>query len=121
MGTLEGDSASALGKGDVYVSGGTLISDAAGTASVAGTYTQLPGSTLELHLENAQDRMVVGGKALISGGTLNVVYAPAPTAGTSLTVLSAAAVQGRFDRVTVNGVVTLPTYTQGMVQVQLAK
>jgi len=116
-GTLEGDSASALGKGDVYVSGGTLISDAAGTASVAGTYTQLPGSTLELHLENAQDRMVVGGKALISGGTLNVVYALAPTAGTSLTVLSAAAVQGRFDRVTVNGVVTLATYTQGTVQV----
>ena len=76
-GTLEGDSAIVLGKGNVYVSGGTLISDAAGTASVAGTY-QLPGSTLELHLENAQGRMVVGGNALISSGILNVVYTPAP-------------------------------------------
>ncbi|MGY2892899.1 phosphatase PAP2 family protein [Deinococcus sp. UYEF24] len=120
-GTLEGDSVGAFGKGDVYLSGGTLVSDAPGTAGVSGNYTQLPGSTLELHLENAQDRLAVGGTVLISGGTLNVVFSTLPSSGTTVTVLSGAALQGRFERVNVNGVATVPTYTQGAVQIQINK
>jgi autotransporter-associated beta strand protein len=47
-GTLEADSETALGTGDVYVSGGTLASNVSGTLRVPGRYTQLTNTTLEL-------------------------------------------------------------------------
>lgn len=120
-GTLAGDSAGAFGAGDVYVSGGTLLSDVPGTATIAGTYGQQPGAALDLRLENAQDRLNVGGDAVLGGGSLNVTFAQPPAAGTLVTVLRARSVRGRFDRVTVNGAAAEAFYVEGGVQVRVGQ
>ena len=120
-GTLAGDSAGAFGAGDVYVSGGTLLSDVTGTATIAGTYGQQPGAALDLRLENGQDSLKVGGDAVLGGGSLSVTFAQKPAAGTLVTVLRARSVQGRFDRVTVNGTTTDAFYVDGGVQVRVGQ
>ena len=120
-GTLAGDSAGAFGAGDVYVSGGTLLSDVTGTATISGTYGQQPGAALDLRLENGQDSLKVGGDAVLGGGSLSVTFAQKPAAGTLVTVLRARSVQGRFGRVTVNGTTTDAFYVDGGVQVRIGQ
>lgn len=120
-GTLEGDSAQAFGRGDVYISGGTLVSDAPGVAQIAGRYGQQAAATLDLRLEGDQDILKVGGDVVLAGGTLNVVLAQAPAAGQVVPVIQARTVQGRFDRVTVNGAAAEATYTASGVQVRVGR
>ncbi|WP_394650591.1 autotransporter-associated beta strand repeat-containing protein [uncultured Deinococcus sp.] len=119
-GTLAGDSAGAFGRGDVYVGGGTLLSDVTGEASIAGNYGQVSGAVLDLRLEGAQDSLKIGGDAVV-GGTLSVTFAQKPAAGTLVTVVRARSVQGRFDRVTVNGANAEVTYVTGGVQVRVGQ
>jgi autotransporter-associated beta strand protein len=115
-GALQGDSATAFGSGDVYVSGGTLIANAPAALKLAGKYTQLSGSTtLELDIGGgAQGSMTVAGTATIAGGTLRVKFANGykPKAGDSLTVLTAGSLKGKFTTVTVDGYANVtPVYS----------
>ncbi|MFS2135748.1 phosphatase PAP2 family protein [Duganella sp. Dugasp56] len=115
-GALQGDSATAFGSGDVYVSGGTLIANAPAALKLAGKYTQLSGSTtLELDIGGgAQGSMTVTGTATIAGGTLRVKFANGykPKAGDSLTVLTAGSLKGKFATVTVDGYANVtPVYS----------
>jgi autotransporter-associated beta strand protein len=109
-GTLEGNSATAFGSGDVYVSGGTLVANAPTALKVAGKYTQLGGNTtLELDLGGAAagspGSLTVASTATIAGGTLRVKFANGykPKAGDVLTVITAASLKGRFTAITVEG------------------
>ncbi|MRW90433.1 phosphatase PAP2 family protein [Duganella sp. FT80W] len=109
-GTLTGESTAAFGAGDVYNSGGTLVSNASSAVKLAGKYTQLSGSTvLELDVGGAaagsQGTLTVAGTATIAGGTLRIKFASgyAPKAGTVLTVLTAGSLKGRFTTVSVDG------------------
>ncbi|GJI88100.1 phosphatase PAP2 family protein [Duganella hordei] len=115
-GALQGDSATAFGSGDVYVSGGTLIANAPAALKLAGKYTQLSGSTtLELDIGGgAQGSMTVAGTATIAGGTLRVKFANGykSKAGDSLTVLTAGSLKGKFTTVTVDGYANVtPVYS----------
>jgi autotransporter-associated beta strand protein len=115
-GTLQGESASAFGSGDVYVSGGRLIANAPAALKLAGQYTQLSGATtLELDLGGgAQGSMTVAGTATIAGGTLRVKFANGykPKAGDSLTVLTAGSLKGKFTTITVDGYANVtPVYS----------
>jgi autotransporter-associated beta strand protein len=115
-GALQGDSATAFGSGDVYVSGGTLIANAPAALKLAGKYTQLSGgTTLELDIGGgAQGSMTVAGTATIAGGTLRVKFANGykPKAGDSLTVLTAGSLKGKFTTVTVDGFANVtPVYS----------
>jgi len=123
-GTLEAQSASAFGTGDVYVAGGaTLVSNAPAALSVAGQYTQLTGAVLELRLGAAQQgRLTVGGTATIGGGTLRVRLQAGykPAAGDTLTVIGAKSLKGKFESITVDGFTTVtPVYTDTGLQLRL--
>jgi autotransporter-associated beta strand protein len=117
-GALQGDSATAFGNGDVYVSGGTLIANAPVALKLAGKYTQLSGATtLELDIGGTgggQGSMTVAGTATIAGGTLRVKFANGykPKAGDSITVLTAGSLKGKFTTITVDGYANVtPTYS----------
>lgn len=123
-GALQGDSATAFGSGDVYVSGGTLIANAPAALKLAGKYTQLSGSTtLELDIGGgAQGSMTVAGTATIAGGTLRVKFANGykPKAGDSLTVLTAGSLKGKFTTVTVDGYANVtPVYSTTMLSLTI--
>lgn len=122
-GALEGLSATAFGAGDVYVSGGTLVSNAPAALALAGKYTQLAGSTLQLNLGSSeQGRIAVSGQATIGGGTLHITFQNGykPAAGTSMTVLTAGAFKGKFTTITVDGLTVTPTYTDTALQLRVA-
>jgi len=118
-GTLQGDSASAFGTGDVYVSGGTLVANAPTALKLAGKYTQLSGSTtLELDIGGAaagsQGSLSVASTATIAGGTLSVKFANGykPKAGDVLTVITAASLKGKFSTISVDGFANVtPNYS----------
>jgi autotransporter-associated beta strand protein len=123
-GTLEAQSASAFGKGDVYVAGGaTLVSNAPDALNLAGQYTQLTGAVLELRLgATRQGRITVGGTATIGGGTLRVRFQDGykPAAGATLTVIEAKSLKGKFESITVDGFGTVtPVYTGTGLQLRL--
>jgi autotransporter-associated beta strand protein len=113
-GTLQAVSATAFGKGDVYVGGGTLVSQATTALTIAGAYTQLADTTLELDLGNGSaGRLAVGGAVTLAGGTLNIQFKSGytPAVGDTLSVISAGALRGTFTTITVNGFKVTPTYT----------
>lgn len=114
-GTLVAASATALGKGDVYVDGGTLVCQAAATTQVAGAYTQLAAGTLQLALGGAgagAGRLAVAGTMTIVGGTLAVTFGAGatPAVGDTLDVITAGSLKGTFTTITVAGFKVTPTY-----------
>lgn len=118
-GTLQAESVAALGGGDVYVSGGTLVANAPSALKLAARYTQLSGgTTLELALGGAAagsaGSLNVSGMATIAGGTLRIKFANGykPKAGDVLTVITAGGLQGKFTTITVDGYSNVtPTYS----------
>ncbi|HEX8403321.1 MAG TPA: autotransporter-associated beta strand repeat-containing protein, partial [Duganella sp.] len=124
-GTLEGASPTAFGRGDVYVSGGTLIANAGAALKLAGNFTQLAGATaLELNaLGGDRGTMTVAGTATIAGGALRVKFPGnfKPKAGDSIIVLSAANLKGRFSTITVDGFANVaPVYSGTTLTLTLA-
>ncbi|WP_431103691.1 phosphatase PAP2 family protein [Roseateles noduli] len=120
-GVLRADSAKALGTGDVYVDTGTLTTQAPVPVAVTN-YTQLATGTLELHLgaSNAGS-LAAQGKVVIAGGTLTLKFqaGTTPRSGDTFTVIQAAALQGRFDKLVVDGVTATPTYTATGLQIRI--
>jgi autotransporter-associated beta strand protein len=113
-GVLQASSARALGAGDVYLAGGTLVCAADTALSLSGAYTQLPGTTLTLNLgSGGTGRITTTGVVTLAGGTLNIRFKPGfvPAVGDTLTVISGSAVRGQFTAITVDGFKVTPTYT----------
>jgi autotransporter-associated beta strand protein len=122
-GTLQAESAAALGRGDVYVDGGTLATQAPAALAVTGAYTQLADGTLAMTLgTGGAGRLGVTGTATLAGGTLNVSFASGfrPAAGDTLTIIQAGAVRGSFGSVTVEGFTNVQLiYTATSVQLRI--
>ena len=121
-GRLEANSATAFGKGDVYVSGGTVVSNASASLAVAAKYTQLAAGNLELKLGSGQGgRLTVAGQMTVAGGSLKVSFQNGykPAAGDTLNVIGAASFKGKFDSITVDGFKVTPTYTATGLQLRL--
>ena len=113
-GVLQAASTNALGTGDVYLAGGTLVSDAAAPLAIAGGFTALSAGTLELDIGGGgAGRLAVAGTVTLAGGTLNVVFVPGhvPSVGDTLDVIGAGKLQGRFTTISVAGLKVTPTYT----------
>jgi autotransporter-associated beta strand protein len=121
-GTLVAGSAQAFGRGDVYVSAGTVAIAATARASIAGNYTQLKAGTLEID-RGAGDagRLAVAGRTTIEGGTLHVKLASGVTlkAGDIVDLVDASQWAGRFDAVVVDGHQATALYAQSGVQVRI--
>jgi len=112
-GTLVGKSTTAFGKGDVYVSQGTLQSNASAAINIT-KYTQLDAGTLKLVIgSGAAGQLSVSGLATIAGGTLQVSFQNGytPKVGDTITVLTASSLLGTFKTITVNGFTVTPHYT----------
>jgi autotransporter-associated beta strand protein len=121
-GTLEADSTSALGTGDVYQAGGTLLCAATtGAVTAGGNYVEKSGATLQLSLSGATQGSLSVAKTAQIAGALNVVFANGyqPAVGTTLTVLSANGISGQFSAVTVAGFKATATYSGNQVTIHL--
>lgn len=122
-GTLEADSNTALGNGDVYVgSAGTLDSRAPGQLAIGGSYAQLDKSTLNLTFGAGNaGALAVKGNATIVGGTLHMKFASGftPTVGATYQVLSAGNRKGVFTGVIVDGYKATLVYDNHSVSVHI--
>ncbi|MCY7856326.1 phosphatase PAP2 family protein [Bacillus sonorensis] len=67
QGTLEGDSKTAFGRGDVSNNGGTLKEEVSGKLIIGGDYKQSAKGILELNLRGKQDLLNIKGKAKMKG------------------------------------------------------
>ncbi len=88
--------------GNVINNGTLAPGNSIGTMTVAGNYTQNPGSTLEIEINDAgaSDRLNITGDATINGGSVLVVTEPGTyTAGMTYRILEADSVTGAFDEV----------------------
>jgi autotransporter-associated beta strand protein len=113
-GVLRAVSATAFGKGDVYLGGGTLVCQAATSLTISGAFTQLADTTLELDIGGGgAGRLSVGGAVTLAGGTLSVKFksGDAPAVGDTLSVINAGSLHGTFATITVEGFKVTPTYT----------
>lgn len=124
-GTLEARSTAALGSGDVYMSGGTvLVNLASGNLAVGGRYVQLAGSTaLQVNMSGATaGGLVVSGKTVLTGGTLTVNFQSgySPNVGDTLTIITAnGGLSGTFSTVTVTGHSATVSYAGNKVTVTI--
>jgi autotransporter-associated beta strand protein len=121
-GALQADSVNAFGSGEVYLKAGSVICNAPAAVAVAGKFTQLSGSTLQLNLRsNTQGTLAVTGTAHISGGTLNIQFANGytPAIGDTLTLVTAGTIQGNFTTISVQGFTVTTTYTGTAVTVHI--
>ncbi|WP_338758804.1 phosphatase PAP2 family protein [Massilia sp. METH4] len=122
-GALEALSTTAFGTGAVHMTSGATVASNAPAALELSQYTQLAGGTLELRLGAAQQgRINVGGTATIGGGTLRIKFQDGykPAAGSTLTVLGAKSLKGKFDSITVEGFSTVtPVYSDTGLQLRL--
>lgn len=124
-GTLVAATPGALGEGDVRVLGGTLRADK--VLRVRGSYVQEGESTLELLLRrNHGPALTVDRRVLLGRGSvlsLRLDAARPPVAGTTVPVLSAAQLRGRFDRVELDSKTlrAVPVHTADGLSVRLER
>lgn len=124
-GVLVAGCAHALGLGDVRVVGGTLRADK--VLRVRGSYVQDGDTRLELLLrKNHGPALEVSRRVLLGRGSvlsLRLDTARPPVAGTTVPVLEASRLRGRFDRVEVNcdTLRAVPVYTTDGLSVRLLK
>ncbi|MFL6603846.1 MAG: autotransporter-associated beta strand repeat-containing protein [Steroidobacteraceae bacterium] len=124
-GVLEADAGVAFGTGDVYVSGGTLASNAAEPLNVFGRFTQLSAGTLELNLgSHGEGRLNVRGHVTLAGGALHVKVKPGcrPVVGGVIDAIeSSQGIQGRFQSITVDGFHVTPIYTRTRLLLRIVR
>lgn len=124
-GTLSAEGASALGKGDVYLAGGTLVSKPAAPLGIAGRFSQRSAAGLQLQMgaNGAGSLAVTGNVAIEAGAKLVVKFATGytPKAGDTLDLISTAGqLAGRYGSVTVDGFTKLTTtYSNNKLSVRL--
>ena len=121
-GVLEADSANALGTGDVYLGAGTLAVNAPAAVAIAGKFTQLQGTTLDLAIgPNGQGKLSVAGLTTIAGGTLHVKFVNGytPKVGDTIAVVDGAGPNRQFASVVVDGFKATAVYTATGIQIRL--
>ncbi|MBA9871890.1 phosphatase PAP2 family protein [Ralstonia insidiosa] len=121
-GVLEADSANAFGTGDVYLGAGTLAVNAPAAVAIAGKFTQLQGTTLNLVIgPNGQGKLSVAGLTTIAGGTLHVSFANGytPKVGDTIAVVDGAGSNRQFSSVVVDGFKATAIYTATGIQIHL--
>jgi autotransporter-associated beta strand protein len=113
-GTLQANSATALGKGDVYLGGGSLACQAGTALMITGGYTQRADTTLALTLGGGTaGRLNVSGTVTLDGGTLAISFPSnyKPAVGDTLNIISAGSLHGSFKTITVDGYKVTPNYS----------
>jgi autotransporter-associated beta strand protein len=121
-GTLQADSTSAFGTGDLYQAAGTVVSaPTTGVLAVGGNYAEQSGATLTLNLSGAAKGTLQVALVAKIAGSLNVAFANGytPAVGDTITVLSAHQLSGTFSSVSVSGFKVTTSYSGTAVTVHL--
>ncbi len=114
-GILEATSTSALGAGDLYVDDGTARVDAEGALAIDGSFT-MDGGELALVMDEDASQVSVAKRVYIDGGDLTLDFSGyAPAAGTALTLVEGASLQGTFGSVDAGDVTVELSYTDSSV------
>lgn len=114
-GRLVAASPTALGQGDLYVSGGTAVIASQGSLTLNGNLT-LDGAALELVIDGDARQADIDQRLVIDGGQLVLDFAAGvPQAGARLTLLTASEVDGEFDQVDAGEVDIELSYTDTAV------
>ncbi|OOM79144.1 phosphatase PAP2 family protein [Clostridium sp. BL-8] len=103
-GTLEADSATALGAGSVSNEGGTLAEEVDGAVNIKSDYKQEQNSTLELSIGSKDDIFEIGGNATFNGKLkldFNNNYIPAN--GTAIITFNSNSTNSRFSSIETTG------------------
>ncbi|WP_408436346.1 acid phosphatase [Paraburkholderia sp. RL18-101-BIB-B] len=120
--TLQADSATAFGTGDVFVGAGTAIMSASSPVKVGGKFTVLPGATLAMEVDGSGGgQLNVGGQLTLAGSTLHVKFANgfAPKAGDTIQLITGGVGNQQFSTVTVDGVNASAVYSNGTVSIHI--
>ncbi|WP_417361040.1 phosphatase PAP2 family protein [Gallaecimonas pentaromativorans] len=112
-GSLEAQSPSAFGAGDLYVSAGNVLVNASGAVTVAN-FTQDDG-TLTIDMDDDAAQLQTTGTAYISGGQLVLNFSSQPAAGSQFTLISAGKLAGEFASVSAGAVKVALSYTDTAV------
>jgi autotransporter-associated beta strand protein len=121
-GVLQAQSLNAFGTGDVYLGAGGVTIAASSPVTVAGNYTQLAGTTLELDIDGTgAGRLRVGNQLTIAGGTLHVklVNGYSPKSGDVVELIDGGGSMKQFTSVTVDGHKATPVYTGTGISVHI--
>ncbi|GAB3005211.1 autotransporter-associated beta strand repeat-containing protein [Streptomyces pseudoechinosporeus] len=122
-GVLATGSRDALGCGDVQVRGGTLRT--ASALRVRGAYTQASGTTLDVTLtDGGAPALTVTRRVLLGRDSTLVIRLDGrrpPAPGSTIPVIDARVLQGRFGRITVDGHDAEPVFTARGLSVRLTR
>ncbi|TWT05864.1 phosphatase PAP2 family protein [Planomicrobium sp. CPCC 101079] len=114
-GTLEAASATAFGKGDLYVENGTVLVKADEPLQVNGNFTMEAGN-LDIKMHNGKSQVDVEGLVYLEGGNLNLDLSDYEIEkGNNITLMTADKVKGKFDSVTADGYKVTVTYRNNSV------
>lgn len=118
-GTLEAQSSTAFGNGDLFVENGSVLVSADETLQLNGEFT-IEAGDLDIAMDNNNIQMDVDGIAYLDGGNVNLDLSNYEAGnGTSFTLLTADDVIGKFDSVTAEGYDVNVTYQPNSITVHL--
>ncbi|MCY7906431.1 phosphatase PAP2 family protein [Bacillus inaquosorum] len=98
QGTLEGDSKTAFGRGDVSNNGGTLKEEVSGKLVIGGDYKQSAKGILELNISGKNDLLHIKGKAKMKG-TLRLNFSDNYAPADGSTIITYDKRQGSFSSI----------------------
>lgn len=104
-GMLEAASATAFGKGDLYLENGTISVNANGPLKVAGNFTVEAGN-VHLAMDDDNSQVHVDGMLYLDGGSLDLDlsnYEIGDGKVKDITLMTAGKINGKFDQVTADG------------------
>jgi autotransporter-associated beta strand protein len=118
-GTLEAESISAFGLGDLYVEDGTVQVDADGALVLAGNFT-MDGGTLELVMDDDDSQMAVDETVYLDGGELRLDFSDyEPATDSTVTLVTGKVIRGEFAEVTAEGYTVTLEYSDTSVVAHL--
>lgn len=102
-GTLEAQSATAFGEGDLFVENGTVFVNTDEDFQLKGNFTMENGN-LDVKMNADNSQINVDGMLYLDGGNLNLDFSDYKIAGEKeFTLMTADKVTGKFDKVTAEG------------------
>lgn len=119
-GTLVAESATAFGKGDLYVENGTVEVRSAGSLNIDGHFTMNAGA-LTLGMDQESSQVKVGGTLYLEGGNLNLDFSNLNIGDSAeFTLMTADKIKGQFASVTAPGYEVTLTYENNRIVARVA-
>ncbi len=115
-GILEAKSVKSFGTGDLYLEDGTILVNVHGASLNLSRNFTMDSGTLEMVMNSDNSQVNVGKMLYLDGGSLHLDFSNYKINGSKdITILTAGAVKGEFDRVTADGYDVTVTYEEDRV------